>query len=301
MPNSNFNILSHLTALRAFEAAARHESFQMAARELNVTNGAVSRALRQLETATGVRLFERLHRSVRLTDKGAELASQITPAFDQLRRAQRSFADAPVSEDLVIAAPDTFQLRWLVPRQRGLQAAVGNRQIYTTTWDKAPEPNFDIVTMFIGIGQPAPADGCEIIDLMPESFAMVVSPKALRPGESMEECIARLPRLIPGSRPNIWYDWITEGGINPPHQGVQHYERLFLSLQAAEAGIGTTIAPVEIIQDSLENGLLTMPYGSVRRDGCYHMVIPVRRMHEGYLKSAVRWFQNEARATVASL
>ena len=73
-----------LTALRSFEAAGRHESFSQAADELAVSQAAVSRQIRELETLLGQRLFVRGHRQVRLTDHGTRLLGQLTSSFDAI-------------------------------------------------------------------------------------------------------------------------------------------------------------------------------------------------------------------------
>ncbi|RUZ02937.1 LysR family transcriptional regulator, partial [Mesorhizobium sp. M7A.F.Ca.CA.002.15.1.1] len=79
--------LPPLTALPAFEAAARHLSFSKAAGELNVTHGAVSRAIRNIEDRLGIQLFDRGTRSVRLTSVGAAYASEVRTALDQIAAA----------------------------------------------------------------------------------------------------------------------------------------------------------------------------------------------------------------------
>lgn len=104
--------IPNLHGLRAFEAAARHESFQRAADELGLTPSAISRHVRALETELGHPLFERLHRAVALTEDGARYAARVTAAFDGLavRPAARSRARVVIDDDA-----DLLRL-WLLPR-----------------------------------------------------------------------------------------------------------------------------------------------------------------------------------------
>lgn len=297
-----FRPLAHLTALRAFEAAARSGSFGAAALELDVTPGAVSRLIRQLEAAAGIRLFERLHRGIRLTGAGERLARVVAPAFDRLRGLGEVLAPQDHPQPIIVAAPATFLLRWLIPRQARLQAALGERQIATVTWDGLPDADAEHIAMFIGIG-PAPPDlalGWKLHKLMPESFALVVHPDKLVPNQPIVESIARLPRLIPETRPHIWRDWIAEGGPDLPHAGERRLERMFFTLQAAEAGLGAAIAPVELVHDALRSGLLAAPLGTIARAGWHHLLVPPRAASSPQVGAAARWFRREAAAQIVT-
>ncbi|MBI4048740.1 MAG: LysR family transcriptional regulator, partial [Devosia nanyangense] len=108
--------LPPLTTLPAFDAAARHLSFTNAAAELNLTHGAISRAIRNLEDQLGVQLFERGTRSVSLTPAGAVYAAEIGAALDQIGSATL-VATAPRSTGVLnVSTSDGFAGRWLVPR-----------------------------------------------------------------------------------------------------------------------------------------------------------------------------------------
>src|SRR5690606_34825274 len=108
--------LPPLTTLPAFDAAARYLSFTKAAAELNLTHGAISRAVRNLEDQLGVQLFERGTRSVSLTPAGAAYAAEIGTALDRISAAT-IVATAPRSAHvLTVSTSDGFAGRWLVPR-----------------------------------------------------------------------------------------------------------------------------------------------------------------------------------------
>ncbi len=293
MSRPQFNALNHLTALRAFEAAARLGSFKAAAEELFVTDSAVSRQIRQLEEAAGVHLFLRRNRRVELTAEGRGFARELQPAFQQIRRAGADLAGMVDAQPLVIAAPATFLLRWLIPRQASLQKAVPGTPIRLATWDAPPDPSDQSISLFVGIGEAADDPSCACVDLMPESFALVVSPMLVGQGASIQDVLAGLPRLVPQTRPNIWNDWIGEGGFDAPFSEILEFERMFFALQAAEAGMGSTIAPVEIVTDSLSAGRLTMPFAPIVRNGTYHLIYSKRRGESPMVKNAVRWFVSE--------
>ena len=106
----------NLHALRAFEAAARHESFKNAAAELGVTPVAVTRHIKWLEIELGVILFERLHRGVRLNETGRELQEEMEPAFAAIRRGFERARRHSGEDTLNIGSETAFAKRWLVPR-----------------------------------------------------------------------------------------------------------------------------------------------------------------------------------------
>ncbi|WP_349294045.1 LysR family transcriptional regulator [Rhizobium sp. AN80A] len=108
--------LPPLTTLPAFDAAARHLSFTKAAAELNVTHGAISRAVRHLEDGLGVRLFDRGTRSVELTAEGLAYAAEVGAALDRISVATMATAASRSSGVLNVSTSDGFAGRWLVPR-----------------------------------------------------------------------------------------------------------------------------------------------------------------------------------------
>src|SRR5262249_11645522 len=115
--------LPPLNAVRAFEAAARHLSITLAADELHVTPGAVSRQIKSLEALLGVQLFERGHREIILTAKGRDYFHDTTAALSALRDAARKLTRQRQTKQLSIRAYTTFTIRWLIPRLSSFHAA----------------------------------------------------------------------------------------------------------------------------------------------------------------------------------
>ncbi len=108
--------LPPLTALRAFEAAARHMSFSKAAEELFVTPAALSYQIKQLEEHLSLPVFRRLNRAVELTEAGRALRPGVAEGFDQLRQAMRAVARLGDDPGLSITAGPAFTAKWLAPR-----------------------------------------------------------------------------------------------------------------------------------------------------------------------------------------
>ena len=106
--------LPSLNAIRAFEAASRHLNFRLAAEELGVTQGAVAQHVRGLEDSLGVRLFDRLPRTLALTEQGRAYAGTVRRAFELIVEATASVRPQPLR--LQISVTPTFAAKWLLPR-----------------------------------------------------------------------------------------------------------------------------------------------------------------------------------------
>ncbi|MBK5569584.1 LysR substrate-binding domain-containing protein [Ensifer sp. SSB1] len=110
-----------LTALRSFEAAGRLESFTLAAAELFVSQAAISRQVRELEELIGRPLFERHHRSVRLTTDGRALLGTLTSAFDMVGESLDALSGRRLSQTLKVSAEPSLAGCWLVPHLQDFQ------------------------------------------------------------------------------------------------------------------------------------------------------------------------------------
>ena len=122
--------LPPLNPLRAFEATARRGAVSAAARELNVTHGAVSHQIKALEGWLGVPLFRRLGKSVALTDQGRLYLDSVSPALAAIASASRSIS---AHEVLRVNALPTFTMRWLFPRLAQFRALHPHIEVQIST------------------------------------------------------------------------------------------------------------------------------------------------------------------------
>jgi len=132
--------LPSLNALRAFEAAARLESFTKAADELGVTAGAITQQIRQLEAALGFPVFRRLAQGVALTEAAREALPRLTRGFDTLGQAVQALREAEPNRPLAIAALPCIAQLWLSPRLPALHRAFPDLQISVAAMEEPPDP-----------------------------------------------------------------------------------------------------------------------------------------------------------------
>lgn len=288
-------MLHLLNAVRAFEVAARLGSIKKAADELHVTSGAVSRHIKNLEDEFGIALFERGNRSMKLTPEAAAFAATVTEAFASMTRGVEHLRAAYRQSTIMLTAPDTFLLRWLVPRLNSLDAALGSKSVRLTTWTREINPADRSIDVYVGVGPLLTVAGLTVVEIGPETFGPVVSPMLLRGREVTAEYLWSLPRLDIRWPPDMWTNWAREAGYALPPRETIWYDTLTYSVQAAEAGLGVAIGPGPAVWDALEHGRLVAPLGLVSRPGRWFVAWRSDRSGKT-MNDIARWFQTEMAA-----
>ncbi|RFQ35070.1 LysR family transcriptional regulator, partial [Pseudomonas sp. ATCC 13867] len=210
--------LPPLNALRAFEAAARLRGVSPAADELNVTHGAVSRQVRQLEEALGVTLFVKDGRGVKLTDAGQRLSEVASDSFERLRNVcaelQRQVdGNAP----FVLGCPGSLLARWFIPRLDRLNRDLPGLRLQLSASEGELDPRRAGLDATLYFAEPPwPAD-MQVHELAVERVGPVLSPRYAR---FAELCAAPATVLLgesllyTASRPQAWPAWATNSGLD---------------------------------------------------------------------------------------
>jgi LysR family glycine cleavage system transcriptional activator len=192
--------LPPLNALRAFEAAARHENLARAAEELGVTPGAVSQQIRQLEELLGVALFRRQSRGVVLTADAAAVLPLVSDAFERLREAGEALAGGGDQALVRVGAPGAFAARWLAPRVGAFEREHDRYSVTVIAEGGSAAAlqrgQLDLEIRFGDGDYP----GWESRRLLAETVSPAVSPELLAAsGLTAEQAVAKLP-LAPTPR-----------------------------------------------------------------------------------------------------
>ncbi|MBO9588998.1 LysR family transcriptional regulator [Devosia sp.] len=285
-------MLHLLNAMRAFEVAARLGSIRRAAEELRVSDGAVSRHIKNLEDELGVPLFERGNRSLKLTPAAATFAATLTEALASINRGTEHLRALHDQSTIMLTAPDTFLLRWLVPRLQGLEKALGGVSVRITTWTREINPADRSIDIYVGVGKPLDIPGMIVSPVAPETFGPVISPMIVRGRTIDAAAIWQMPRLDIRWPPDMWTNWAREAGIVLPQRESVWYDSLSFSVQAAEAGQGVAIGPGPAIWDALEQNRLIAPLGMVTRSGYWFLAWREDRPNR-MMQTVRRWFEME--------
>jgi DNA-binding transcriptional LysR family regulator len=263
--------LPSLTALRMFEATARHASFTKAAAELHVTQAAVSHQLRALEEQLGIRLFQRSTRRLSLTPAGQRLLPAVSDAFETLSRA---VADIGRGERLLsITTTPSFGARWLAPRLGRFAAANPDIELSvrhsTTVLDLARE-GLDFAIRW-GKGQ-WPGVTAELIG--PSAITLVASPAyAKRLGLKRPADVARAALLHEENRED-WTEWLLVAGLDRAlaRRGIIFDDENAL-IQAALDGQGLALMARSLAEADLKAGRLVSPFDLTFAEGYgYYLV-----------------------------
>jgi LysR family glycine cleavage system transcriptional activator len=257
-------------ALRALEAAARHQSYSRAAAELAVTHGAVSQQIRRLETELGARLFERRGNSMAPTPEAARLAGQVGAAMALLSDAVSEFTGAAERGPLVLSVDPHFGTRWIPARLKRLLAhpAGANLEVHVD------EGLADFVTDGVDMGVRYGAGhwpGVQSALLFLDTLFPVCSPAFAREHQIREpRDLLRAPLLRHGHRP--WSLWFESLGLEPPQTG-HLFEDSAMLLEAAAQGMGVALGRSSLVEQDLQSGKLFRPLEhAVPSDRGFHVV-----------------------------
>lgn len=288
--------LPPLNALRAFEAVARLGSLKQAADELNVTHGAVSRQIANLEDWLGVAVLEKHGRGVKLTDAGQRLGQVAGEAFERIAQAclelRRQTADAP----FVLGCPGSLLARWFIPRLDRLHRALPELRLQLSASEGEQDPRRAGLDALLWYAEPPwPADFV-VYELAPESLGPVFSPHyadAEQLCQAPPEAVLEQAVLHTASRPQAWPVWLRSQGLEPERLRLgQGFEHLYYLLEAALAGLGVAIAPRQLVADDLAAGRLLAPWGFVETSARLALWVPRRRL-DSRAERLAQWLRGE--------
>jgi len=293
MQKPNYSILPSLNALKAFESAARLSSFTLAARELNVTQGAVSRQVKQLETDLQVILFYRRHRSLALTNQGTLLLQPLTKAFDMMTGVVEKLKKQ--QQDLSLKVHPTFAVRWLIPRLHRFQTLYPDIQVRLTIVGinvSFSRENFDAGITYMGEDRP----GVYRKKILEERLIPVCSPKLLKVSHPLEKVEDLKHHMLLHNNPDLreWKTWVRQMGVRLSFEQGQVFEVDDAALQAATAGLGVALGDLFLIKDELISGRLVAPFGYIpAKTGFYYFSRPNFNDKSQAVKALQDWIVNE--------
>lgn len=290
--------LPSIDGLVAFVAAAEHSSFTRAADQLNLTQGAVSRQVREIETHLGVRLFERVRQRIVLTDAGRLYLPQVKKALRELGDAGSSVKSLSNNTSLNIAALPTFAGFWLVPRLSHFQKRNPAITIHVTAWQSPTDysrATFDAAILHSASQWP----GTISYHLFDEDMVAVANPKlGAGLGIQVAADITKFPLLHNMGGSSRWVEWMSEAGVelNGPLNG-HTYQNYAMVAQAAMAGVGLALLPRYLVEDGVAaNRLEIVASGFANLRTSYHLILPETRASSYAIESFAKWVIAEAQA-----
>jgi len=283
--------LPPLTAVRAFEVVGRHLSITIAAEELHVTPGAVSRQIRSLEDALGVQLLVRGHRQVALTREGRDYHRAVTKAMDVLSDATVRLGRRQRRTQLKIRAYTTFAMWWLIPRLSSFHAAnAGIEVLLTASLDPVDFRKEDIDgAIRLGDGKWSGATAFRLVsNILTPVCSPALAKKVRKPADLQRQVL-----LHSIARPDDWSYWLTSAGVD--HQvdsrGGMTYQSSAMAYAAATEGQGFAIAQRFLVEGDLKAGKLVAPFRQVvdMGDYTYYLLTPANRKESPSMVTFRNW------------
>jgi LysR family transcriptional regulator, glycine cleavage system transcriptional activator len=267
-------------SLVVFEAAARHLSFTRAAKELNVTQAAVSRQIQLLEDHLGVELFQRMPRALKLTPSGLRLQKAVTIGLEHIAATAAEIRRVGPRADLAISTSVTFANYWLMSRVAKFRAAHADIELKLV----ASSPVSDLVAAGIdlairyGKGQ---WPDVEAIHLMDNEIFPICAPGYLegrKPPQRPRDLLQHvLLHLLEYDRNWVtWQAWLQSFGIEwrPRLKGLG-FDNYLVLIQAALDGQGIALGGGRLAEDFIARGTLLRPLDTtLRSDRAFYLVVP---------------------------
>ena len=309
--------LPPLNALRAFEAAARHLSFKNAADELSVTPTAVSHQIKMLEEFLELPLFRRLTRALELTPEGEAMLPKVREGLECFAAAVENTRRRASKGRLVVVAPPSFAIRWLVPRLQRFTLAEPHVNLHLLSSLNAIEsyqtggaPAFDgidlraedsQVVIRFGAGS---YPGFRVDRIISTDYIAVCSARLVNAAHPLREpADVRFHVLLHNdtavnerARPT-WKEWLRVAGVKGVDSSVgPHFSDTGLALAAAVDGLGIALAPKQLVATEIAEGKLMVPFDiEIGQNFSYDLVTPKAISERPIVEAFRQWLLQEAK------
>lgn len=293
--------LPPLTALRAFDAAARHMSFARAADELNVTPAALSFQIKSLEDHLGQPLFRRLNRAVELTEAGRILAPGAAEGFQTLSAAWHQTRRLQDNRTLTVTAGPAFTAKWLAPRFYDFARAHPDIDLRFSAGLRIMDFERDEIDVALRFGH-GPDPGLFAEPLAVEWLTPVMTPELAAKYPTPED-LCDAPILFDGSLDFLdpkcdWASWFRAAGIDyAPSHDVQ-FSQADHAIDAALAGAGAVLGRRALVVKDIHEGRLVAPYGlAITLDAQFRFLCPEGLQERPHVRAFRKWIWSEIEKT----
>ncbi len=291
-------VLPTINHLRTFQVIGHHLNLAQAAQELFLTPSALSYQLGILEGQIGAKLFKRTGRGLAFTEAGRMMHQEIDGCLNQLWTAVERVSAKQDDPSLILNAPPTFTMRWLLPRFASVQKQFRDAEIRVSTADV----NFERDTLDCAIAYGDghwPGVASDFLRIEP--LILVCSPAAITADCPLRTAadLARYTLLVAKPRPNDWACWFAATGQAMPADS----RRLMLAtrnmiIQATLEGLGVAVVDPIMIYSELSSGRLIRPFPQVARgEGAYYLIYPPGANDKPRVAAFRRWLLEEMAAS----
>lgn len=285
-----------MNSLKCFESAARHGSFNKAAKELSVTPSAISHQIKGLESFLGLELFRRTKRKVVLTEAGESYLKPIKSIFEQLENATSELKSKQKSGSLRLAVAPAFLTRWLMPRMERFQQRYPDIEIEISSSTGLIDFSANDIDMAVYFGA-GDWEGVEAHYLRPARLAPVCNPRLIKPEQPINkpEDMRFYPLLHVTKRKDEWHDWLQQHDLDPKlfRRGLM-FSSGSLTAGAAAQGLGISLTDPELIMPEIEAGTLKVLFNQhLITNRSFYLVYEKRRSVTSAMSAFKEWIIEE--------
>ena len=249
--------IPNFVLLRAFEVAARLQSFTLAAKELHLTQSAISHQIRELEDYFGKPLFLRKNRKVEPTAEGRRLLDSLSRVFDVIEAACNEVTLAPNSQVLALHCSPSFAAKWLSPRLPEFIKANPDITIRLTSGaDPIDLIRNQEIDMAISYQSRQEGPGMISLSLGEEKIVPMCSPTLIDSDLTVQELMSKLTLIESSLNNHTWEKWFEIHRLKNPSSRKMAFDRAALSISAAVDGIGAVLESVRLAERELSRGEL---------------------------------------------
>lgn len=249
--------MPNFVLLRAFEAAARLESFTQAAEELHLTQSAISHQIRELEDHFGRQLFLRRNRRVEPTPEGRRLLETLSRVFDAIEVACKEVRLSPTAQVLALHCSPSLAVNWLGPRLPSFMKAHPDITIrMTSSSDPIDLARVNELDLAISYGEPPRRAAVTVLPLGKERIVPLCSPGLLKKGVAAGKRITQLPLIDSPLSKATWADWFRLNRLEMPDHPRSSFDRAALVISAAVDRMGVALESTRLAERALKRGEL---------------------------------------------
>jgi len=286
--------------LKAFEASARLMSFTLAADELNVTQSAISRQIKQLEDELNASLVIRKHRAIELTEQGHDLYVALRDSYGNIESVIASWSE-PKQKRIVIKATLSFATRVLISKVRELNERYPDYEIVIVPVIEEDEAinssEYDLLIFHTRFKKRY--DNTPDITFLREEFMAPVCSTSLTNSSSLTtqdtdlDSILTMPRLHPTLDHHDWKVWLADVEF-PPKKPVRNtsFLSLDLALSACLSGEGVTVTDLLLVLQELQRGFLYCPKNAKIQHSAW-TYFGHQRTHSPVINDLIEWLKGE--------
>jgi len=291
-----------LNFLQTFETVARHLSFTLAAKELFITQAAVSHQIKVLEDYLGVKLFLRKNRRVYLTSEGQKMLPAVMSGLQGISDSLESIRNYDIEDTLVVGVGSSFSANWLVHHLGKFYQSYPDVNLHLKISDDDPEFETDGTDLAVVWGQ---GEWKNIMyeQLMEVEFTPVCSPHLLNETDPLRtpEDLIHYP-LLDVEGYDVWKEWLETAGI--PEKKYRRRTIIRDSnvlIHSALNAHGIALSAVGIVQEYLDSGKLIRPFElSITAGGFFYLVYPEKSLRKPLVHLFKDWLIDELQRSEAN-